>query len=62
MTDWTRVKREALAAHASQTDNAFFLTLPSEAFDRLFATEGFTLAVDRLAVEVPETDLFAGIR
>ncbi|GAC1318064.1 MAG: PIG-L family deacetylase [Acidimicrobiales bacterium] len=62
VSNWTRVKRDALAAHASQTDNAFFLTLPQEAFDRLFATEGFTLAVDRLGVEVPETDLFAGVR
>ena len=59
---FTGVKRAALAAHASQTDNAFFLNLPQEAFDRLFATEGFTLAVDRLAVEVPEADLFAGLR
>lgn len=58
----TAAKRASLQAHASQADNIFFLSLGGDVFDRLFGREGFTRAVDRTGAEVPEDDLFAGLR
>ncbi|MGI8491246.1 MAG: PIG-L family deacetylase, partial [Acidimicrobiales bacterium] len=54
-------KYEALAAHASQTDNTFFLQMGREVFSTLFGTEWFVRAVDRTGTPVPEDDLFAGV-
>ncbi len=59
---YTGAKRRALAAHGSQADNIFFLQLGEELFGRVFGTERFIRAVDRTDAEVPETDLFAGVR
>ena len=58
----TPAKRKSLAAHASQADNIFFLQLDDSVFDQMFGTESFVRAVDRTGVDVPETDLFAGVR
>ncbi len=55
-------KYDALAAHASQTDNTFFLQMGRELFSQVFATEFFVRAVDRTGAPVPEDDLFAGLR
>ncbi len=52
----------ALEAHASQTDNAFFLRLGVELFKQLFAVEYFVRASDATGAPVPEDDLFAGLR
>lgn len=55
-------KYEALAAHASQTDNAFFLNLGLPAFTEVFGTETFVRVRDRTGRPTGrETDLFAGI-
>ena len=59
---WTGAKRLALAAHASQADNIFFLQLTDELFGQMFGTESFIRAIDRTDAAVPETDLFAGVR
>jgi LmbE family N-acetylglucosaminyl deacetylase len=59
---WTPAKREALAAHASQADNIFFLRLPEDLFRRFFSRESFVRASDRTGAPVPEDDLFAGLR
>ena len=59
---WSRAKLAALAAHASQADNIFFLRMGDELYDRFFGVESFVRAVDRTAAAVPETDLFAGLR
>jgi LmbE family N-acetylglucosaminyl deacetylase len=59
---WTRVKLASLAAHASQADNIFFLSLGEELYDRFFGLESFVRAVDRTGAPVPEDDLFAGLR
>jgi LmbE family N-acetylglucosaminyl deacetylase len=56
------IKRAALAAHESQSDNIFFLGMPPEAFTRFFGTEAFVRAVDRTGAPTPEDDLFAGLR
>jgi LmbE family N-acetylglucosaminyl deacetylase len=55
-------KYDALAAHASQGDNIFFLRMGREVFAELMGTETFLRAVDRTGAPVPEDDLFAGLR
>jgi mycothiol S-conjugate amidase len=53
---------EALLAHATQIDpKSFFFTTPMDWQQRLWPTEEFELARSRVPVELPETDLFAGI-
>jgi LmbE family N-acetylglucosaminyl deacetylase len=55
-------KFEALAAHASQTENIFFLQLGPERFTELMGTETFVRVRDSTDAPVPEDDLFAGLR
>jgi LmbE family N-acetylglucosaminyl deacetylase len=55
-------KHEALAAHASQTDNADLVGLPDELFALVFGTERFVRAFDSTGTPLPEDDLFAGVR
>lgn len=53
---------DALLAHATQIDpKSFFFTTPMEWQQRLWPTEEFELARSRIPVQLPETDLFAGI-
>ncbi|MGH9082554.1 MAG: PIG-L family deacetylase [Acidimicrobiales bacterium] len=54
-------KYESLEAHASQSENIFFLRLGREVFSSLFGTEAFVRAVDRTGEPLPEDDLFAGV-
>lgn len=61
-TAWVRVKHAALAAHASQVDNADLVGMPSEVFDLVFGTERYVRAYDATGTPLPETDLFEGIR
>lgn len=56
------LKREAIAAHASQTDSSFFLKMPVEAFRIAFGMETFVRRSDTTGAPVPEDDLFAGLR
>ncbi len=54
---------DALRAHATQIDpNGAFFAIPMEMQQRLWPTEEFELAQTRVRTEIPETDLFAGIR
>ncbi|MGI8754044.1 MAG: PIG-L family deacetylase [Acidimicrobiales bacterium] len=55
-------KYDALAAHASQSDNIFFLRMGREVFSELMGAEAFLRVVDRTGVPLPEDDLFAGLR
>jgi LmbE family N-acetylglucosaminyl deacetylase len=55
-------KRAALAAHASQVDNTWWMRFPPEAFSVMFAKETFIRARDTTGAPVPEDDLFAGLR
>jgi len=53
---------EALKAHATQIDpNGDFFAAPISWQQRLWPTEEFELVRSRVRVELPETDLFAGI-
>ena len=55
-------KYDSLAAHASQSDNIFFLTMGRQVFGAVFKEEAFVRAQDRTGAPVPENDLFAGVR
>ncbi|MEU4695297.1 PIG-L family deacetylase [Actinoplanes sp. NPDC023714] len=52
-------KFDALSAHASQGDGAFFINLGRETFDAVMGTEAYVLMN---ADTTAETDLFAGLR
>jgi LmbE family N-acetylglucosaminyl deacetylase len=55
-------KRAALAAHASQLQESWWLRMPPEAMAIMFGNETFIRAHDTTGAPVPETDLFAGLR
>ena len=60
--EWVGAKRAALAAHASQSDNIFFLRLPDAVFTEMFGIEEFIRLRDPTGTPTPETDLFTGLR
>jgi LmbE family N-acetylglucosaminyl deacetylase len=55
-------KYASLAAHASQSENIFFLQMGEELFSSIMGSESFVRAVDTTKAPVPEDDLFAGLR
>ncbi|UQX88095.1 PIG-L family deacetylase [Jatrophihabitans telluris] len=55
-------KFDALATHASQNDNIFFLRLGRQTFADLMSTEAFLRVADSTGAPTPEDDLFAGLR
>jgi LmbE family N-acetylglucosaminyl deacetylase len=56
------VKYDALARHASQGDNIFFLRMGKERFTDLMGVETFLRVRDTTGAATPEDDLFAGLR
>ena len=52
----------ALAAHASQGENIFFLKMGEKRFTELMGIETFVRVRDTTGAAVPENDLFAGLR
>jgi LmbE family N-acetylglucosaminyl deacetylase len=68
ITTWVDVaefggqKFDALAAHASQGENIFFLKMGQERFTELMGVETFVRVQDGTGAPVPENDLFAGLR
>jgi len=60
--DWADRKYDSLAAHASQSENIFFLRMGRPLFATLFGRELFVRVDDRTGAPVPENDLFAGLR
>ena len=55
-------KRAALAAHASQIADSFWLAMSEEEFARAMSTEWFVRARNPLGLSGTVTDLFAGYR
>jgi LmbE family N-acetylglucosaminyl deacetylase len=55
-------KFASLAAHASQSDNIFFLQLGEDLFATMMGTESFVRVQDSTGEPTPEHDLFAGLR
>ena len=61
--DYVERKRQAFAAHVSQNDpNSWFATMASQIYELAFGTEYFQLVRGKAGPELPEPDLFAGIR
>jgi mycothiol S-conjugate amidase len=57
------VRDQALIAHATQIDpDGFFFQAPMELQQRVWPTEEFELARTQVETDLPEDDLFAGIR
>lgn len=61
-TEFGGQKFDALAAHASQGENIFFLKMGKERFTDLMGVETFVRVHDTTGAAVPENDLFAGLR
>ena len=55
-------KYASLAAHATQSENIFFLAFGPELFGEVFNEEAFVRARDRTGASGVEDDLFAGLR
>jgi LmbE family N-acetylglucosaminyl deacetylase len=55
-------KYASLVAHASQSDNIFFLRMGEELFGTVMGTESFVRVQDSTGSPTPEDDLFAGLR
>jgi N-acetyl-1-D-myo-inositol-2-amino-2-deoxy-alpha-D-glucopyranoside deacetylase len=61
--DYVDQKRKAFSAHVSQNDpNSWFTTMASQIYELAFGTEYFQLARGTAGSELPEDDLFAGIK
>lgn len=60
-TEVVDLKHRALAAHATQTDNADLVAMDDELFNVIFGTETFVRLIDRTGSPLPEDDLFQGI-
>jgi mycothiol S-conjugate amidase len=61
---YTATRRASLLAHRTQVDptSAHWFGLPDEVSETLYPFDEYVLAVDRTGVELPEDDLFAGVR
>lgn len=62
VTEFGGQKFDALAAHASQSDNILFLRMGKEKFTEIMGTETFVRVRDSTDAPLPEDDLFAGLR
>ncbi|GDY80350.1 hypothetical protein SAV31267_098350 [Streptomyces avermitilis] len=61
-TEFGSQKFDALAAHASQGQNIFFLRRSKERFTQLMSVETSVRVLDTTGAPPPENDLFAGLR
>ena len=62
VSDYLGAKRDAIKAHASQTENAWFVAIPEDMLRKFFSEEAFVRRIDRTGAPTPEDDLFAGLR
>ena len=61
--DYFEVRDRALLAHATQIDpNGWFFSIPRDLQRRVWPTEDYELARSHVPTDVPEGDLFAGVR
>ncbi|HEY2427871.1 MAG TPA: mycothiol conjugate amidase Mca [Acidimicrobiales bacterium] len=58
------VRRRALIAHATQVDptSKFWFGLPPDVGDQVYPVDDYALARSQVATDLPEDDLFAGVR
>jgi mycothiol S-conjugate amidase len=64
ITGYADVRRQALVAHATQVDptSSSWFALPPEVDGAIHPYDDYILATTLVDVEVPEVDLFAGVR
>jgi LmbE family N-acetylglucosaminyl deacetylase len=62
ITEFGSQKYDALEAHASQSENIFFLRMGKERFGQMLGIETFIRVHDTTGAVLPEDDLFAGLR
>jgi LmbE family N-acetylglucosaminyl deacetylase len=62
VSEYGEQKFGALGAHASQSENIFFLQLGMEKFNELMGIETFIRVRDTTNAPLPEADLFDGLR
>src|SRR5450631_3587499 len=62
ITEFGSQKYDALEAHASQSENIFFLRMGKERFAQMLGIETFIRVHDTTGAVLPEVDLFAGLR
>jgi LmbE family N-acetylglucosaminyl deacetylase len=62
VTAYADQKYDALSAHASQSENIFFLRMGREMFATYLGGEAFVRVRDTTGAATPEDDLFAGLR
>lgn len=64
ISGYYHVRNAALRAHATQIDpeSPFWFGLPDGVVEQVYPWEDFELADSRVPTELPETDLFAGVR
>jgi mycothiol S-conjugate amidase len=64
LTDFADIRRRALLAHATQVDptSKFWFGLPPEVLATIHPFDDYVLAHSRVETELPEADLFAGVR
>ncbi len=61
-SDFFDLREAALKAHATQVDpTGRWFAIPREVHAQVWPTEDFELAATRVPVDLPETDLFAGL-
>ncbi len=61
--DYFAIRDQALLAHATQIDpEGFWFSVPLEIHREAWPTEDYELARTRVPVDIPEDDLFAGVR
>jgi mycothiol S-conjugate amidase len=61
--DFFAVRDRALLAHATQIDpDGWFFSIPAELQRRVWPTEDYELARSHVPTDLPEDDLFAGVR
>jgi mycothiol S-conjugate amidase len=63
VADYFGTRDEALLAHRTQVDpQGMWFAMPRDLERDVWPTEDFQLAISRIPVDIPEDDLFAGIR
>lgn len=62
--EWYQVRTDALLAHATQVDptEKFWFGVPHEVASTIEPYDSYILADSRVATDLPEDDLFAGLR
>lgn len=63
VSDYIELRSKALLAHATQIDpDSFWFAIPDDLQKKVYPWEDYTLVDSKVTSEVPEDDLFAGVK